>query len=147
MEAVLDFSRGRQKLVIILRGREGGGAEIDAGPAPLITFMGGGGGVRGGGGGQGGEREQLCPCTKCSYMHVGYTLSLFLISPSCCCSLSRYKKVPQERYIRKILRFCNTFFDPLWGRYDCSPYSLFQSRPKIFLFLNSYCAGIWFYMV
>ncbi len=30
--------------------------------------------------------------------HVASTLSLFLISPFCCCSLSRYKKVPQERY-------------------------------------------------
>jgi hypothetical protein len=31
-------------------------------------------------------------------VHVASTLSLFLISPFCCCSLSRYKKVPQERY-------------------------------------------------
>jgi hypothetical protein len=31
-------------------------------------------------------------------MHVVYTLSLFLISLFCCCSLSRYKKVPRERY-------------------------------------------------
>ena len=85
MEAVLDFGRGHQKLAIILRGCEGG-AEIDAGRLP------------GGGGGQGGEREQICPCTICSHLHVDSTLSLFLISPFCCCSLSRYKKVPQERY-------------------------------------------------
>jgi hypothetical protein len=58
-----------------------------------------GGGVREGGEGkEGREREQICPCTKCSHVHVDSTLSLFLISPFCCCSLSRYKKVLQERY-------------------------------------------------
>jgi hypothetical protein len=31
-------------------------------------------------------------------MHIVFTPSLFLISPFCCCSLSRYEKVPQERY-------------------------------------------------
>ncbi len=53
--------------------------------------------MRGGRGGREG-RKHLCPCTKCSCIHVVYTLSLFLISPFCCYSLSRYKKVPQERY-------------------------------------------------
>jgi hypothetical protein len=78
MEAVLDFGRVCQKLAVILMGC-GGGAEIDAGRLPL-SHLWGGGGVRGGGGGQGGEREQICPCTKCSHVHVDYTLSLFLIS-------------------------------------------------------------------
>ncbi len=32
-------------------------------------------------------------------------MSLFLISPFCCCSLFRYKKVPQERYNMEILSF------------------------------------------
>jgi hypothetical protein len=32
-------------------------------------------------------------------MCMYYTLSLFLISLFCCCSLSRYKNVPRERYI------------------------------------------------
>jgi hypothetical protein len=97
MEAVLDFGRGCQNLAIILRGVWG--EEIERRPAPRYhIYGGGGGGVSGGGGGQGGEREQICPCTKCSHVHVDSTLSLFLISPFCCCSLSRYKKVPQERY-------------------------------------------------
>jgi hypothetical protein len=50
MEAVLDFGQNRQKLVTILRGREGegGGAEIDAGQLLLSRLQ--EGGVRGGGG-------------------------------------------------------------------------------------------------
>jgi hypothetical protein len=31
-------------------------------------------------------------------MHIVFTPSLFLISQFSCCSLSRYEKVPQERY-------------------------------------------------
>ncbi len=89
MEDVLNFGRGRQKLAVILRGCEGGGGNRRRPAPPYCIYR---GGVRGGGGGQGGEREQICPCTKCSHVHVDYTLSLFLISPFCCCSLSQYKK-------------------------------------------------------
>jgi hypothetical protein len=52
-------------------------------------------------------------------MHVVYTLSLFLISPFCCCSLSRYKKVPQERYTRFFLILpekCGDWFGILKGK-------------------------------
>ncbi len=100
---------------------EGGGKRRRR--APLIAFMGGGGWEgegREGRGGQGGEREQICPCTKCSHAHVDYTLSLFLISLFCCCSLSRYKKVLQERYtVRpesyKIVMII--FYLSLWTKY------------------------------
>jgi hypothetical protein len=100
MEAVLDFGRGCQKLAIILRGCEGGGAEIDAGRLPLITFMGGGGRSEWGmGRSRKGEGENKFVLAQNAVMcMVDHTLSLFLISPFCCCSLSRYKKVPQERY-------------------------------------------------
>jgi hypothetical protein len=63
------------------------------------------------------------------------TLSLFLISPFCCCSLSRYKKVPQERYsmnlnsflIRIIYRDIHTFISlGVLGEYAKS---LFASSP------------------
>jgi hypothetical protein len=40
----------------------------------------------------------MCPCTKFAHMHVVFTPSLFPISPFCCRSLSRFEKVPQERY-------------------------------------------------
>ncbi len=40
----------------------------------------------------------MCPCTKCAHMHVVFTPSLFPISLFCFRSLSRYEKVPQERY-------------------------------------------------
>ena len=76
-------------------GGGGGGNRAQAG-SPVIAFI--GGSVRGRGRARRGEGEQICPCTKCSHVHVASTLSLFLISPFCCCSLSRYKEVPQERY-------------------------------------------------
>ncbi len=65
--------------------------------SPVFAFI-GGSERRGRGGVRRGEGEQICPCTKCCHVHIASTLSLFLISPFCCCSLSRYKKVPQERY-------------------------------------------------
>ncbi len=97
---LMKLGRGCQKLAIILRGVRGGGGgrKWSAGRLPLITFIGGGGGRSERGRARRGEREQICPCNKCSHVHVDYTLSLFLISPFCCCSLSRYKKVLQERY-------------------------------------------------
>jgi hypothetical protein len=76
-------------------GGGGCGNRAQAG-SPVIAFI--GGSERGRGRARRGEGEQICPCTKCSHVHVASTLSLFLISPFCCCSLSRYKKVPQERY-------------------------------------------------
>jgi hypothetical protein len=97
MEGVLDFNRGRQKLVIILRGVRGGGGGNRCRPAPLIMFI-GGGGVRGVG--QGGKREQICPCTKCSHVHVDYTLSLLLISPYLCSAIKKFHRnalVPLKR--------------------------------------------------
>ncbi len=60
------------------------------------------------GGGEGGERESkhvLAQNAAMSIVHVVFTLSLFLISPFCCCSLSRHKKVPQERYSDCVLMF------------------------------------------
>jgi hypothetical protein len=44
MEAVLDFGQGCQNLAVILFGDGEGGAEIDAGRPPVISFVGGGGG-------------------------------------------------------------------------------------------------------
>ncbi len=106
MEAVLDFGRGCQDLAIILLGGVGeGGAEMgEQASCPVIAFIGGSEKGRG----RRGEGEQICPCTKCSHVHVVSILSLFLISPFCCCSLSRYKKVPRERYsvFKKFLRPC-----------------------------------------
>ncbi len=86
----------------------GGGNETQAG-SPVIAFI---GGSEKRGGGRRGEGEQICPCTKCSHVHVVSTLSLFLISPFCCCSLSRYKKVPRERNTFKTSRkfFFPSFF-------------------------------------
>ncbi len=78
-------------------GGGGDGSGTQAG-CPLIAFIGGSERRGRGGGARRGEGEQICPCTRCSHVHVASTLSLFLISPFCCCSLSRYKKVPRERY-------------------------------------------------
>ena len=104
MEDVLEFGRGCQDLAIILMGVWGGGRQKwNAGRLPCYRIY--RGGVRGGRGVRRGEGEQICPCTKCSHVHVASTLSLFLISPFCCCSLSRYKKVPQER---NSFYFCST---------------------------------------
>jgi hypothetical protein len=104
MGAVLEFGRGCQDLAIILLGGcgKGGGRKWDRRlAAPVIAFEGGSekGGVRRE------EGEQICPCTKCSHVHVVSTLSLFLISLFCCCSLSRYKKVPQEQYRSEVNMF------------------------------------------
>ncbi len=78
-------------------GGGGGGRKYGAGRLPVITFI-WGASERGRGRPRRGEGEQIFPCTKYTHVHVASTLSLFLISPFCCCSLSRYKKVPQERY-------------------------------------------------
>ncbi len=96
MEAVLNLGQGCHNLAIILRGMWGEGRKWSAGQLSVITFI--GGEEWEGEGKEGREREQIFPCTKCSHVHVDSTLSLFFISPFCCCSLSRYKKVPQERY-------------------------------------------------
>ncbi len=135
MEAVQDFGRGCQDLAIILMGSvgEGGGRNGTQAGCPVIAFI--GGSEKRGGGGSRGDGEQICPCTKCSHVHVAFTLSLFLIYPFCCCSLSRYKKVPQERYstnlknflIRIIYRDIHTFISfGVLGEYAKS---LFASSP------------------
>ncbi len=80
----------------------GGGGRKQTQPASLIVSVRDGCG----GGGRGRSESKYVLALNATCMHVDVSLSHILISPFCCYSLFRYKKVPQELYTLKM-----TFFD------------------------------------